>query len=92
MEAFPLRLWDSRIGRWLSTDSYRQYASPYLGMGNNPNSRIDPDGGCTKCPKNGVAGDTYNHSEWGVLTPDDPGYLGNDRRISNPCPHSKSTI
>ena len=22
-----------------------QYASPYLGMGNNPISRIDPDGG-----------------------------------------------
>ena len=45
MEAFQLRLWDGRIGRWLSTDPYRQYASPYLGMGNNPISSIDPDGG-----------------------------------------------
>lgn len=45
MEAFELRLWDSRIGRWLTTDPYGQYASPYLGMGNNPISRIDPDGG-----------------------------------------------
>ncbi len=44
-EAFELRLWDSRIGRWLTTDPYYQYASPYLGMGNNPISRIDPNGG-----------------------------------------------
>ena len=45
MEAFQLRLWDGRIGRWLSTDPYGQYSSPYLGMGNNPVSSIDPDGG-----------------------------------------------
>lgn len=44
-EAFELRLWDSRIGRWLTTDPYGQYSSPYLGMGNNPISRIDPNGG-----------------------------------------------
>jgi RHS repeat-associated protein len=44
MEAFELRLWDSRIGRWLTTDPARQYASPYLGMGNNPINGIDPDG------------------------------------------------
>ncbi|MCB9427129.1 MAG: RHS repeat-associated core domain-containing protein [Flavobacteriales bacterium] len=47
MEAFQLRLWDGRIGRWLTTDPYGQYHSPYLGMGNNPISRIDPDGGST---------------------------------------------
>ncbi len=45
MEAFQLRLWDGRIGRWLSPDPYGQYASPYLGMGNNPVNMIDPDGG-----------------------------------------------
>ncbi len=45
MEAFQLRLWDGRIGRWLTTDPYGQYHSPYLGMGNNPISGIDPDGG-----------------------------------------------
>ncbi|MDA9316693.1 RHS repeat-associated core domain-containing protein [Polaribacter sp.] len=44
-EAFQLRLWDSRIGRWLTTDPAGQFNSPYLGMGNNPVSRIDPDGG-----------------------------------------------
>ena len=45
MEAFQLRLWDSRIGRWLTTDPYQQYSSPYLGMGNNPISLTDSDGG-----------------------------------------------
>lgn len=45
MEAFELRLWDGRIGRWLSPDPYGQFHSPYIGMGNNPISRIDPDGG-----------------------------------------------
>ena len=47
-EAFQLRLWDGRIGRWLTTDPYGQYASPYLGMGNNPTLMIDPDGGCAE--------------------------------------------
>jgi RHS repeat-associated protein len=45
MEAFQLRLWDGRIGRWLSTDPAGQYASPYLGMGNNPINGIDTNGG-----------------------------------------------
>ena len=44
-EAFELRLWDARIGRWLTTDPYGQYHSPYLGMGNDPINGIDPDGG-----------------------------------------------
>ena len=44
-EAFQLRLWDGRIGRWLTTDPAGQYSTPYLGMGNNPINGIDPDGG-----------------------------------------------
>lgn len=35
-EAFEHRLWDSRIGRWLSPDKAKQFHSPYLGMGNDP--------------------------------------------------------
>ena len=42
---FELRLYDSRIGRWLSTDPMGQYHSPYVGMGNDPVNGIDPDGG-----------------------------------------------
>ncbi|WP_172443295.1 RHS repeat-associated core domain-containing protein [Nonlabens agnitus] len=49
-EAFEARLWDSRIGRWLTTDPAGEFFSPYLGMGNNPISMIDPDGRCIKCP------------------------------------------
>lgn len=45
MEAFELRLWDGRIGRWLTTDPAGQYFSPYLGMGNTPINGVDPDGG-----------------------------------------------
>ena len=47
-EAFELRLWDSRIGRWLTTDPAGQYSSPYLGMGNNPVNGVDGDGGIWK--------------------------------------------
>ena len=50
MEAFQLRLWDGRIGRWLSPDPMGEYSSPYLGMGNNPIILIDPDGGQTIDP------------------------------------------
>ncbi|MFV8282614.1 RHS repeat domain-containing protein [Christiangramia marina] len=44
-EAFELRLWDSRIRRWLTTDPCNQHNSPYLRMGNDPVNGIDPDGG-----------------------------------------------
>ena len=47
-EAFQLRLWDGRIGRWLTTDPAGQFNSPYLGMGNNPISGVDPDGAWVK--------------------------------------------
>jgi hypothetical protein len=70
MEAFELRLWDNRIGRWLTTDPYRQYHSPYLGMGNDPINSIDPDGGWeTKWSQfwawvgNGFRGERYTSDE-----------------------------
>jgi RHS repeat-associated protein len=43
--AFELRMYDSRLGRWLNVDPYGQFPSPYLGMGNDPVMSIDPDGG-----------------------------------------------
>ncbi|MCF6351578.1 MAG: hypothetical protein L3J06_01070 [Cyclobacteriaceae bacterium] len=62
---FELRQYGSRIGRWTATDPYRQYYSPYVGMGNNPVSRVDPDGGftCDTCPKNAKY-DVYRNSSW----------------------------
>jgi RHS repeat-associated protein len=45
---FDLRMYDARFGRWISPDPYGQYYSPYLAMGNNPVSSLDPDGGYTR--------------------------------------------
>jgi RHS repeat-associated protein len=45
--AFELRMYDSRIGRWLSIDPKNEFYSPYVGMGNDPISKTDPDGGET---------------------------------------------
>ncbi|MCH2196977.1 RHS repeat-associated core domain-containing protein [Kordia sp.] len=61
-EAFQLRLWDSRIGRWLTVDPKNEFHSPYLGMGNNPISLIDPDGGSTiggGCPDPPCSDNSY---------------------------------
>ncbi|MCR5886648.1 peptidoglycan DD-metalloendopeptidase family protein [Hymenobacter sp. J193] len=44
-DAFELRLYNSRIGRWTSYDPEGQFHSPYVGMGNNPVSGVDIDGG-----------------------------------------------
>lgn len=78
MEAFQLRLWDGRIGRWLSPDPYGQYASPYLGMGNNPVSMIDPDGGYTSkfwanwhnfwSGGKGTVFQSEKNGDWGIRT------------------------
>jgi RHS repeat-associated protein len=39
------RMYDPRLGRWLSTDKIQKYhESPYVAFGNNPNNFIDPDG------------------------------------------------
>ncbi|QLC66317.1 hypothetical protein LPB248_08480 [Flavobacterium sp. LPB0248] len=44
METFQLRLWDGRLGRWLNPDPQGEFASPYLGMGNNPIYFVDKAG------------------------------------------------
>ena len=64
-EAFQLRLWDARIGRWLTTDPAKQYASPYLGMGNNPMNGIDPDGAVYN-PIYGSDGKFRGFDEFGI--------------------------
>jgi hypothetical protein len=66
MEAFELRLWDGRLGRWLTVDPYGEFFSPYVGMGNNPINLIDPDGGQTDTDfKNKKTGDVI-HFEDGI--------------------------
>lgn len=44
LASFELRSIDTRICRWSTFDPARQYHSPYLSMGNNPISGLDPDG------------------------------------------------
>jgi RHS repeat-associated protein len=41
---FEAREFDSRLGRYMVPDPAGQYWSPYMGMGNNPVSGVDPDG------------------------------------------------
>ena len=54
--AFQLRMYEPRFGRWLTVDPYGQFDSPYIAMGNNPVSGTDPDGGvcCGTTVINGV--------------------------------------
>ncbi|WP_310096522.1 RHS repeat-associated core domain-containing protein [Mucilaginibacter pocheonensis] len=40
-----LRMYNGRAGRWSSVDPKGVGLSPYIGMGNNPVSLNDPDGG-----------------------------------------------
>lgn len=63
--SFELRQYDPVVGRWLSTDPYRQFYSPYVGMGNNPISSIEPDGGqCYDADGNPITcPDTWQHYE-----------------------------
>lgn len=42
---FQLRNYDPQIGRWTGADPFNQFASPYVGMGNDPVNHTDPDGG-----------------------------------------------
>ncbi len=41
---FGSRLYDPAVGRWFSVDPQNQFHSPYLAMGNNGVSLVDPDG------------------------------------------------
>lgn len=45
LNSFQLRMYDARVGRWLSKDPYGQFHSSYTGMGNNPVNGVDPSGG-----------------------------------------------
>ena len=60
--AFDLRMYDSRVGRWLQYDPEQQFYSPYIGMGNDPVNSTDPDGGCTGCPVTATPGQVYHEN------------------------------
>ncbi len=67
--AFELRMYDSRIARWLSVDPKGEFHSPYLAMGNSPTGTTDPDGGSTNSThtdKNGKVLAVYNDGNTGI--------------------------
>ncbi|MCB0716092.1 MAG: hypothetical protein KDC06_08775 [Chitinophagaceae bacterium] len=44
---FALRNYDAQTGRWVQQDPFDEFASPYIGMGDDPVNTIDPSGGET---------------------------------------------
>jgi RHS repeat-associated protein len=42
---FALRNYDPQIGRWVQQDPYQEFASSYVGMGDDPVNLVDPSGG-----------------------------------------------
>ena len=42
---FALRNYDPQVGRFVQTDPFDQFPSPYTGMGNDPINNSDPSGG-----------------------------------------------
>ncbi len=45
---FGARIYNSRLGRWLSFDKYNQFENNYIGINNNPISQFDIDGNWVK--------------------------------------------
>jgi len=52
---FGARMYDPALGRWHSVDPMLQFASPYIGIGNNPANFVDPDGR--------YSGDQYSYED-----------------------------
>lgn len=44
-DEFDLRNYDPQTGRFINIDPYDQFASGYVGMGNDPVNSVDPSGG-----------------------------------------------
>jgi RHS repeat-associated protein len=53
---FHARMYDAQIGRFWGIDPMYQYASGYIGMGNDPANLIDPSGMRAKAGSNGGIG------------------------------------
>ena len=59
---FKLRMFNPDLGRWMSPDPYGQFHSPYVGMGNNPVSGVDPDGGFANYYTTASGGAYFGHA------------------------------
>jgi hypothetical protein len=89
-------MYDSGKGRWFAPDPARQYWSPYVGMGNNPVSLVDPDVRCTWRNSSGETkyfeAGTDPGSDWTYVGSDfqyadinvSPQYTAHERTMMNP--------
>jgi len=84
LDHFEARDYDSRLGRWLVNDPARQHWSPYLAMGNNPVSGVDPDGRWDFGQKiwNFFIGNGFNTNQE-VIYNNSPWMLDNNGNIKN---------
>jgi RHS repeat-associated protein len=57
---FELRDYDAQIGRFLQADPYEEFASGYVGMGNDPVNNVDPSGGSVLSSITGVSNILFN--------------------------------
>ena len=64
MHEFGLRHYDATLGRWGVQDPFMQYYNPYLAMGNNPVSIIDPTGGTGFSSQGNPKRATYDDPEY----------------------------
>lgn len=64
---FDLRSYDPQIGRFLQHDPYDQFASGYVGMGNDPGNMIDEDGGWSAGAIGAVAGGVIGGVAGGLI-------------------------
>lgn len=88
--AFQLRMYDGRLGRWMSVDPYREFHSPYLAMGNAPVTVTDPDGGFTRLGAwlfallhGGKVSRDPSGGHWNVIGNDGTTHAGRPRGGSN---------
>lgn len=75
---FDARLYNSRIGRWMTTDPAKQYWSPYMAMGNNWISKFDPDGKFVPWYLDKNTGCLHYSPTLYKTTPDNLVYIGSD--------------
>jgi RHS repeat-associated protein len=57
---FYLRNYDPQIGRFVQTDPFEEFPSPYTGMGNDPVNNVDPSGGSILSGITGVSNIFFN--------------------------------
>ncbi len=76
---FHARQYDAALGKWFNVDPKNQFASAYVGMGNNPVVYVDPDGQWVHIAIGAAAGAIFNvASNWkNIKNPGDFGkYFG----------------